>query len=305
MKIFTLPPRENWICDRIVSEWKKYCPGVWEDNPNNCDVIWLLAGWCWNHLPPSLLNEKKVLLTVHHIVPEKFDANKEREFLIRDQFVDAYHVPNEKTESFVRQLTQKPIFVIPYWFDPDVWKQVDRKNAREILSLPQNKFIIGSFQRDTEGGSKKPKLEKGPDLFCDHVERLSSEKEIHVLLGGWRRGYVIDRLESANIDYTFIEKAPLEQLSIMYNACDLYVVASRQEGGPQSILEASAMRVPIVSTDVGIANIVLDSECIFNPSENFDLPSKDAVEKNYQNVQKYSIVQHRAEYLKVFEKILL
>jgi len=304
MKIFTLPPRENWICDRIVSEWKKYCPEVWEENPHESDIVWLLAGWCWNHLPEQILKGKKVLVTVHHIVPEKFDESKKREFEIRDQFVDAYHVPNQQTEAFVKKNTSKPIFVIPYWFDPEAWQIIEKNEAQKVLGLPAGKFIVGSFQRDTEGGSKNPKLEKGPDLFCDQVEKMSKEKDVHVLLGGWRREYVIDRLDDAEIDYTFIERAPIDQLAVMYNACDLYVVASRQEGGPQSILEASVMKVPIISTDVGIARMVLEDECIFKPEENVKIPTGITVEKNYQNVQKYSIVEHRFEYLKVFKKIL-
>lgn len=60
------------------------------------------------------------------------------------------------------------------------------------------------MQRDTEGssiasGNFLPKLEKGPDVFCDIVEMYNKthSKDIHVVLAGWRRQYVIDRLKKS------------------------------------------------------------------------------------------------------------
>ena len=44
----------------------------------------------------------------------------------------------------------------------------------------------------------------------------------------------------------------------------LYIVASRVEGGPQSIPECALTRTPIISTDVGIASNILSSESIFS-----------------------------------------
>mgnify|MGYP001213725518 CR=1 FL=1 len=304
MKIYVLAPKENWICDRIAQEWKDNCSDYVTENIHDADIVWLLAGWCWNHVPIELLRTKKVILTVHHIVPEKFDETKINEFRIRDQIVDAYHVPNSKTASIVSQLTNKPIYICSYWYEPKLWSPISKNKSQKYLGLPSDKFIVGSFQRDTEGGSLKPKLEKGPDLFCDFVEKISKVRNVHVLLGGWRRGFVINRLEKNNIPFTFFEQAPIEKLKMMYGACDLYVVASRYEGGPQAILEAAAMKVPIVSTDVGIASSVLSPYCIIDIPEQVYVPSSDLVEKNYQNVQQYSIVLHKLHYLKIFESIL-
>ena len=45
-------------------------------------------------------------------------------------------------------------------------------------------------------------------------------------------------------------------------ALDLYVVAARCEGGPQSIVECASNLTPIISTDVGIASSVLAPESI-------------------------------------------
>ena len=247
-----------------------------------------------------LLKNKKVVLTEHHIVPEKFGENEKKVFLYRDQFVDAYHVPNKFTCDFIRSMTTKPVYVIGYWFDPNVWYPEDKLECREMLGLSNDKFIVGSFQRDTEGGTRSPKLEKGPDVFCNYLERLD-RKDLHVLLGGWRREYVIDRLNTAGIPYTMMEKAPIDTIRKMYNACDLYVVGSRHEGGPQALYEAAAMNVPIVSTNVGTASQVLSSACIIDMENKIYYPSKDDVATNYKNVQKFSIINHAANYEKMLQ----
>jgi glycosyltransferase involved in cell wall biosynthesis len=303
LKVYVLAPNEDWICDRISSEWSKYNHDITTDKVEDADVIWLLAGWCWNHIPQSFLKSKKTILTIHHIVPEKFTHQVYQEFLFRDQFIDAYHVPNSKTASFVKKLTRKPIYIAGYWYDPDLWFSEPKDKCRETLSLPSDKFIVGSFQRDTEGGTRNPKLEKGPDLFCDYLNKIKDSVDLHVLLGGWRREYVIDRLNHANIEYTFIEKASIEQLRMMYNACDLYVVGSRYEGGPQAILEAASTNTPIISRDVGIASDVLEPYCIIDIPKQVWFPDQSSTYQNYKNVQKYNIINYKNTYKEIFERI--
>jgi len=304
MKVFALAPKENWICDRIVSEWYEYFGEHSTKNSLEADLIWLNAGWCWNHVPKNELLSKKVVCTEHHIVPEKFGQNSFNEFMYRDQFIDLYHVPNPHTREIVAQLTKKPIEILNYWYDSKKWFPEDRREAKASLDLPGESFIIGSFQRDSEGDTDKPKLEKGPDVFCDYVERLSKQKNVHVLLGGWRRKYVTKRLDSSNIKYTLKELASEETLRKMYCACDLYVVGSRHEGGPQALLEAPATMTPIVTTDMGIARQVITDNCIINPSQNLYIPTETDVEHNYRNVLKYNIEEQGEKYMKLFKKVI-
>jgi len=305
MKVYVLAPNEDWICDRIAAEWNQHNPEICVDNPADADVIWLLAGWCWNHVPQELLDSKKVMLTVHHIVPEKFDDAKLTEFNLRDQFVDAYHVPNVYTASLLGRITKKPILVACYWYDPTIWFPGGRETARDELGLPADRFIIGSFQRDTEGATGNPKLEKGPDLFCDLIENLCKRNNnIHVLLGGWRREYVIGRLTAAGIEHTFFERSPVEKLRSMYQACNLYVVASRFEGGPQAILEAAATKTPIISRNVGIARDALHPYCIIDVPNQFYIPNQDIVEDNFLQVKRFDINAHKAAYISMLERVL-
>ena len=47
---------------------------------------------------------------------------------------------------------------------------------------------------------------------------------------------------------------PQEEMPKFYNSIDLYVCASKTEGTPLPIIEAMAMGVPVISTDVGIVS---------------------------------------------------
>lgn len=303
MKIFCHRPRENWICDRIAKEWDISNPNISTSNIMDADVIWLLASWCWKQIPHHLLSSKKVVATIHHIVPEKFTQEKLNDFLMRDQFINLYHVPNKKTYQFLSQLTEKPIKIVGYWFDSSKWKKEDKLESREFLKIPKDDYYIGSFQRDTEGSDLlTPKLEKGPDLFCDYVESLNI-KNLHILLGGWRRQYIISRLKSTNTKFTYFELANHETLSRMYCALDLYVISSRFEGGPQSALEASGMKIPIVSTDVGMVSDILHKDCVFDSLNPEFTPKENHIKYAYEQAMKFELKLHNKNYIKMFNNI--
>ncbi len=131
-----------------------------------------------------------------------------------------------------------------------------KKRARTELGIPQSAFVIGSFQKDGVGwvDGMEPKLIKGPDVFVDAMKRLKRDiPELFVLLSGPARGYVKKCLEEADIPYWHGYLKSYPDIATMFQALDLYVVASRQEGGPKAVLESMASGVPLVTTRVGQA----------------------------------------------------
>jgi glycosyltransferase involved in cell wall biosynthesis len=132
---------------------------------------------------------------------------------------------------------------------------------KEKLRLPKDKLIIGSFQKDGQGWGEgnDPKLEKGPDVFCDTVEQIAHKYPVHVLLTGPARGYVKKRLQDAGISFTHDYLKEYKNIIEYYQALDLYIVSSREEGGPMAILECMASGIPFVTTPVGmVPDIIKD-----------------------------------------------
>ncbi len=136
----------------------------------------------------------------------------------------------------------------------------ERDGLRQALGVPGNRLVIGSFQKDGRGWGegREPKLIKGPDVFVAAVRRIARERPVHVLLSGPARGYVKAGLDAAGIPWTHRQFDNPGDVAALYRACDLYIVASREEGGPKALLEAMACGVPLVSTRVGMAADVIE-----------------------------------------------
>jgi len=159
------------------------------------------------------------------------------------------------------------VFRIPIGIDLERFPLGDdeaRRSARARLDVPASAFVVGSFVKDGVGLGEgdEPKPVKGPDVLVATLERLrTSVPELFVLLTGPARGFVRRALEQADIPYRHVVLASRKELARAYHALDVYVVASRQEGGPKSALESMAAGVPLVSTRVGqVPEIARDGE---------------------------------------------
>ena len=133
---------------------------------------------------------------------------------------------------------------------------------------------------------KSPKLSKGPDRLIDNILELQSlKKNVLVILAGRRRQYVVEKLKNYNIEFKYFEMLSFPELNELYNVLNLYIVSSRYEGGPQSIVECAASRTPIVSTDVGIASQILSNESIYSNNILDAKPNLDYAEKMIINLK--------------------
>jgi len=154
---------------------------------------------------------------------------------------------------------EKKIMIIPIGVDVDLFKKAavySREKIRRKLGIPDNALCIGSFQKDGEGWGEgiSPKLVKGPDIFCEVLDKLTKRYPVFVLLSGPARGYVKKRLRSTGIPFRHLYLKNYLNVALLYRALDLYIVTSRAEGGPKALLESFASGVPLVSTDVGMVH---------------------------------------------------
>lgn len=165
--------------------------------------------------------------------------------LVRDRLVQ-WGAPREK-------LTVIPIGCETDRFLPAT--QAQRLEARRRFGVPDGAVVVGSFQKDGEGWGEGmvPKLIKGPDAFVEAMRRLARDLPVFVLITGPARGYVKRGLEANGIPYAHHYAADREDLALCYRALDLYLISSREEGGPMALMESMSSHVPVVSTRVGMA----------------------------------------------------
>ena len=302
-KVYLNKANENWILDRLRSEWYSNNKSVSTKFIRRANVIWICSPWTWKKIPERYLEKKKVICSIYHIDEEKFSSNDLEEFNERDRFVDFYHVISENSKKQLMKYTDKKILSIPFWADSNLWFPIeDKRHLKKELKIPNDTYIIGSFQRDTEGSDLvSPKLSKGPDRFIKILKDMKDEKDLFIILAGKRRAYVISELEKLNIEYKYFEMADNRLLNKLYNCLDLYIVASRVEGGPQAIIECSLSKTPIISTDVGIAPEILSKKSIFN-MDNFMNAEAD-IHYAYERASAFTIPKGFNKFLDMFELI--
>jgi glycosyltransferase involved in cell wall biosynthesis len=306
MKVYLSKINESWVVDRMRAEWYEFNHNISTENPKDADLVWIISPWMWRKEKKKILKSKQVICSIYHLQDKDYSFKGLKEFQKRDEFVDFYHVISKKTGAELKKLTDKKIFYCPFWVNQEVFfEKKDKDSLRKKYDIPIKSFVVGSFQRDTEGSDLiSPKLIKGPDRFAKIVKTLNEDNSnLRVLLTGKRRQYIISRLEEMNIRYVYLEMVDFNVLNDLYNTLDLYIVSSRIEGGPQAIVECGITKTPIISTNVGIASEILDTKSIYTMN-NYSKAKPD-VKTAYENSLKLSIPHGFTKFREIFESLVL
>ncbi len=156
-----------------------------------------------------------------------------------------------------RNIDPKLIHKIPLSVDTKNYyplEDLEKINLRREFNIPINSHLIGSFQKDGSGWGEglDPKLIKGPDIFVKTISLLKKDiKNLLVILTGPSRGYIKEKLREINVNYRHFQADDISLRAKLYNLLDGYLITSREEGGPNSFLEAMACGIPVVTTKVG------------------------------------------------------
>jgi hypothetical protein len=305
---------EKWICDELKKEFIEYFGReIITMDAKKADIIWYLAPWNYVHIPMGMIREdwlellkmKKVIFTMHHIDEEKYIKGKlDNTFEFMQKYGTKWHAICEKTYNFIKKISGKIPVVKEYlWVDNEIFFEIDDKNSlREKWDLTG--YIVGSFQKDTEGKTNYPKMSKGPDVFVNIMEDIKKDHpNLLVVLSGIRRSYIISELEKKGIQYKYFEMIGLKELNELYNCLDLYIVSSRVEGGPRAIIEAGIAKTPIISTDVGIASYLMPKECIYDV--NYWQSYKNACPNVEELYLKVSEFEKKKQILKIKDMLIL
>ena len=84
------------------------------------------------------------------------------------------------------------------------------------------------------------------------------------------RGYVKKELIKNNIPFFHSYVKNLDELVPLYQALDIYLITSREEGGPLGLIESMSCGIPVVTTQVGMSTDVINKNVPGEISNTFD-----------------------------------
>lgn len=272
---FTSGDKHGWAIDEDLRHLREALAGtVAESSLGAAEVIHSPYWRMLEHHPADLLRERFIIANADN--PPYFYL-KESEFALGQQHVDLWVA---RSQEAYRQFQSLGLAVeyVPYAVDTKIFFPVPEQRAalREKYGTPAHAYVIANFHRDTEGGDLRvPKAQKAPELMLQALLQVrESGRLFHVLLAGPRRHWLRRRLREEGIPFTFVGQEvesddfgvnilSRSTLNELYAASDLYIVPSRWEGGPQSVMEAAACRCKTLSTPVGLAWDILEPVCLF------------------------------------------
>lgn len=135
---------------------------------------------------------------------------------------------------------------IPYGLPLDVFRPLDRRAAKRVLELPEERGVVLVVAENLDD------RRKGLDLLVEAWERLGPEAPVTLLMG--RRGRLEAALSGAGggaevRSLGFIGDDLTK--AIVYSGADALVHPAREDNLPNVVLEAMACGTPTVAFDVG------------------------------------------------------
>lgn len=232
----------------------------------------LLYGWLLKLITPGL----RIVYTCHLLLdfhPADFDSSLQyQNYLLRKRIglflTKRFMRPIMAVSGFCKKqlvregLNDEDILVLHNGIDVDHWRPSNGNGTlRRELNLGENQRLIGTVAR----------IDKQKDFptFLDVVERVLKElPDVRFVIVGDGKGDEIDllkqRIEEKQLNRYVYLTGHRNDLTDVYSSFDLFLMTSDNEGLPNTVLEAMAMGVPVVSTAVaGVPELVDDGSTGF------------------------------------------
>ena len=140
-----------------------------------------------------------------------------------------------------------PHYHIPYSLDTTVFKLQKQREAREELSLPQDKKILLFVSQNVAN------YRKGYDLLLEAVSQIKNSTSVQAVAIG-------NPPQNKCKDITYLGSVEEEKkMAQAYAAADAFVMPSREDNLPNVMLESLACGTPVISFPIGGALDIIES----------------------------------------------
>lgn len=260
-------PRAVWMLAKLLRQWQ---PHILHSHLFHANLLARVT---------RLLVRIRVLISTAGNIKEG-RRWREMAYRLTDPLCDlTTNVSQAATEQYVQvgAVPADKIFCVPNSIDPQCFfpNPVAREDLRHELNL-EGRFVwlaIGRFEQQKDY----------PTLLQAFAQVLGQFPETLLLIVG--KGSLKNEIEALTEELGLRENGRLikirNDIPDLMNAADAYVMSSAWEGMPGVLLEASAVGLPIVATDVGG-----NREVVLNEQSGFLVPCQNptALAKAMQRV---------------------
>jgi glycosyltransferase involved in cell wall biosynthesis len=146
-----------------------------------------------------------------------------------------------------------PVCVVPHGVDSEFFHRVPPERAK--FGIPAGSFAVGFV---ASKDSNKDNNRKGVDTLLQVIERLRQRVgNLHVSFVGTGWDEEAGALRVTGVSASAVKFLPKRLLPAFYSSIDVYLMTSRVEGGPCTVLESMACETPVVATRVGLVPAVV------------------------------------------------
>ena len=218
------------------------------------DMLWLVGSAYVYDLLPELKTQFPGLRVADILFNEVGHTVRNRKF---DYLIDLNITETQSMKSWLLSHGESDdrVRVIPNGVDLSLFQP--RGPEAVPFDTGGRRFVVGYFGRMSE--------EKGPDLFVDIAAQFKNDADLLFIMAGvgGMEPLVRKQIEEQGLGGS-VKFLGLVPAHTHVPFCDVLVVPSRQDGRPNVVMEAMAMGVPVIASNVGgMAEMVSDNESGF------------------------------------------